>query len=67
MNAIVRVKTLASDAWQLLKQTYAEWSDDDAAQLAASLAYYTIFSIAPLLIVAIATAGLVLGLTRRPR
>lgn len=61
MNAIVRVKTLASDAWQLLKQTYAEWSDDDAAQLAASLAYYTIFSIAPLLIVAIATAGLVLG------
>jgi membrane protein len=45
----------------MLKQTYAEWSDDDAAQLAASLAYYTIFSLAPLLIVAIALAGLVFG------
>jgi membrane protein len=45
----------------LLTGAYAEWSDDEAARLAASLAYYTIFSIAPLLVVTIALAGLVFG------
>ena len=57
----VQRTALLSEAWEMLKQTYAEWSDDDAAQLAAALAYYTIFSLAPLLIVAIALAGLVFG------
>src|SRR5689334_15397969 len=41
--------------------TFKEWQEDNAARLAASLAYYTVFSIAPLLIIAIAVAGLVLG------
>src|SRR5258708_38270376 len=45
----------------LLKTTFDEWNKDKAPQLAAALAYYTIFSIAPLLIVAIAVAGLVFG------
>jgi membrane protein len=38
-----------------------EWSDDNALTLGAALAYYTIFSIAPLLVLAIAVAGLVFG------
>jgi membrane protein len=38
-----------------------DWSEDRAARLAASLAYYTIFSLAPLLIIAIAIAGLAFG------
>jgi membrane protein len=47
--------------WQLLKETFQEWSDDKASRLAAALAYYTIFSIAPLLIIVIAIAGAVFG------
>jgi membrane protein len=45
----------------LLKETFKEWQDDDALQLGASLSYYTIFSLAPLLLVVIAVAGLVYG------
>lgn len=49
------------DLWPLLKQTLSEWMDDNVPALAAALAYYTLFSIAPLLIIAIAVAGLVFG------
>lgn len=47
--------------WVLLKETIAEWNNDKASRLAAALAYYTIFSLAPLLIIAIAIAGAVFG------
>ncbi|KAF3885369.1 MULTISPECIES: YihY/virulence factor BrkB family protein [Nostocales] len=49
------------DIWGLLKETYNEWSNDKASRLAAALSYYTIFSIAPLLIIVIAIAGAVFG------
>ncbi len=42
----------------LFKKTYREWVDDRASRLAAALAYYTIFSLAPLLIIAITVASL---------
>ncbi len=42
----------------LFKLSYQEWKNDHASTLAAALAYYTIFSLAPLLIIAIAVAGL---------
>lgn len=45
----------------MIKETFSEWSDDKASRLAAALSYYTIFSIAPLLIIAIGVAGLVFG------
>ena len=45
----------------LLKQTYQKWSEDKAPRLGAALAYYTVFSLAPLLVVVIAVAGLVFG------
>ena len=45
----------------LLKETYKEWQEDKASRLAAALAYYTAFSIAPLLVIAIAIAALVFG------
>ncbi|HYO87826.1 MAG TPA: YihY/virulence factor BrkB family protein [Candidatus Limnocylindrales bacterium] len=47
--------------FELLKQTFAEWNADHAPRLAAALAYYTAFAIAPLLVIAIAIAGAVLG------
>ena len=41
----------------LVTESFKEWSDDNASRLAASLAYYTIFSMPPLLIIAIAIAA----------
>lgn len=49
------------DIWGLLKETFDEWNEDKVSRLAAALAYYTVFSIAPLLIIAIAVAGSVFG------
>jgi membrane protein len=45
----------------LFRQTFREWRDDGAPRLAAALAYYTTFSLAPLLVLIIAIAGLVGG------
>ena len=45
----------------LLKETVVQWEDDQASRLAASLALYTILSIAPLIVVSIAVAGFVFG------
>jgi membrane protein len=47
--------------WEILKETFSDWNEDKAPRLAAALAYYTMFSIAPVLIIVIAIAGLVLG------
>lgn len=46
---------------ELLKQTLDEWLDDRGFTRAASLSYYTVFSIAPLLLIAVALAGIVFG------
>src|SRR5215470_13280083 len=45
----------------LLKTAYMAWSKDKAPRMGAALAYYTIFSLAPLLIIAVAIAGLAFG------
>jgi membrane protein len=45
----------------LLREVYEEWQKDNALSLGAALAYYTIFSMAPLLVLVIAIAGLVFG------
>lgn len=47
--------------WHLLKEAASDWSHDRAPRLGAALAYYTIFSIVPLLIVIIALIGLFFG------
>src|SRR2546423_14912273 len=44
--------------WSLLKDTAANWSKHKAAQLGAALAYYSIFSLGPLLVIAVAGAWL---------
>ena len=46
-----------SKAFSLLKQTAVEWLDDKAPQLGAALAYYTVFSLAPLVLVMLAIIG----------
>jgi membrane protein len=45
------------NAASLLKQTAQEWMDDKAPQLGAALAYYTVFSLAPLVLVLLAIVG----------
>lgn len=47
--------------WALLNTAIADWSADRIPQAAAGLAYYTVFSIAPLLLITIGIAGLVMG------
>ncbi|WP_081431325.1 YihY/virulence factor BrkB family protein [Moorena bouillonii] len=45
----------------LLKETFKEWQEDNASRLAAALSYYMIFSLAPVLIIAIAIVGSIFG------
>lgn len=47
--------------WDLLKRTAAQWSQDKIPRHGAALAYYTVFSIVPLLVIIIAMIGLVFG------
>ncbi|MGE5411508.1 MAG: YihY/virulence factor BrkB family protein [Clostridiales bacterium] len=49
------------DIWGFLKEIFSEYSENKIPKLGASLAYYTIFSIAPLLIIVIAVAGFIFG------
>jgi membrane protein len=47
--------------WSFLKDLFAEWSADNCFQLAAALSYYTLFSLAPMLIIVISVAGYFFG------
>ena len=47
--------------WPLLRDTATDWMEDNALRLSAALAYYSVFSIAPLLVIAIGIAGLAFG------
>ena len=49
------------EVYSILKETASDWMEDKAPTLGAALAYYTVFSLAPLLIIAIGIAGLVFG------
>jgi membrane protein len=47
--------------WILIKAAASSWVDDYAPSMGAALAYYTMFSIAPLLLIVISVAGLIFG------
>src|SRR5260370_38706366 len=46
---------------RLLKDSYRRWDEVNAPALGAAISYYTAFSLAPLLIVALGIAGLIFG------
>ena len=48
--------------FEMLKRAGAAWIDDRAASMGAALAFYSAFSLAPLLIIVIAVAGMVFGI-----
>ena len=47
--------------WNMIRRTVGAWSADYAPSMGAAIAYYTVFSIAPLLLLVIAVAGLIFG------
>src|SRR5216110_1491701 len=49
--------SFVADSISLLKQTFSEWLDDKVPQLGAALAYYTVFSLAPLVLLLLAIVG----------
>jgi len=51
----------ALSIWDLIKRTASSWSDINAPRLGAALAFYTMLSIAPLLVVCIGIAGAIFG------
>jgi membrane protein len=52
-------KSFFGNVFGLLKQTFQEWLEDKAPQLGAALAYYTVFSLAPLILVLLAIVGVI--------
>lgn len=50
-----------ADTWPLVKAAVNAWIDDYAPSMGAALSYYTLFSLAPMLLIVIAIAGLVFG------
>jgi membrane protein len=50
-------KSILATGFGLFKQTFQEWLDDKAPQLGAALAYYTVFSLAPLVLLLLAIVG----------
>jgi membrane protein len=47
--------------WGVLKDTISEWIKHNASSLGAALSFYTLFSIAPILVIAMAVAGSIFG------
>jgi membrane protein len=62
IRTVARHALLSHQAWwSLVKRALAAWVDDYAPSMGAALSYYTVFSLAPTLVIVIAIAGLVFG------
>jgi membrane protein len=57
----MRLPMRPKEAWRLFKEAVQAWSNDYAPSMGAALSYYTLFSIAPLLLIVIAVAGWFFG------
>jgi len=58
---MIKLPKALQEAFDLVTEAAQGWSDDNVPSMGAALAYYTLFSIAPLLLIVIAVAGLVFG------
>jgi membrane protein len=61
LGSSANVVKVLSEGWQLLRDTVVSFIDDDALSRGAAIAFYTVTSIAPLLLIVIAIAGLAFG------
>ena len=50
-----------AELWTIARTAVSAWFDDNASSLGAALAFYTLFSVAPILIIAVAIAGYIFG------
>lgn len=57
----MKIKIFLKDAWSFIKEVVDKFIDDKGPKLGAALSFYTIFSLAPLLIIVIAIGGLAFG------
>lgn len=57
----MKTKGILSKTWYLLKTTFNEFNEDNAIKLSASLSYYTIFALPPLMIIIITICGFFFG------
>lgn len=55
------MKTFFKNLWVSLKEAFTAFNDDNALKLSASLSYYTVFSLSPMLIIIISLCGLFFG------
>lgn len=60
-HCLQAVRNTAIEFATMLKLAAIAWLDDGAPRLAAALAFYTIFSLAPALLIAVSVAGMVVG------
>src|SRR5713101_3959011 len=59
---LMRILPMSIQEWVSLgKKTVHSWLDDRAPTMGAAIAYYTVFSLAPMLVMVIAVAGLAFG------
>ena len=56
-----RIKMILMNSWSFLKRLFKSWSEDRISSQAAALAYYTLFSLAPFLLICIFIIGMVFG------
>ena len=49
------------ETWAVARETISDWDDDHAMTLAAALAFYSLLSLAPLLVIAVSGAALFFG------
>jgi membrane protein len=61
MSTAARPPLMRMLSWRLFRSAVVAWWDDNALRLGASVAFYTLFAIAPILLIAIRIAGLVFG------
>jgi len=54
-------KVTLKSIWEILKKSFSGFSDNKVTKLSASLAYYTVFAMAPLMIIIISLSGFFLG------
>lgn len=55
------MKKRIAGIWGFVSEVFSAWNEDNCFRLSAALSYYTLFSIAPLVVVVIATAGYFFG------
>jgi len=64
---MVEPSRIPSELWAFGKQVVSEFVEDDCLSMAAALAYYTVFSLAPLVVAVLLLAGLVIPPNRPTR